>query len=90
MEGTSKKTIKTQLAKWKDKLEDLRLELENIKDDCESTASDIEPYEGRNELTLQQQARQEWFENTASELDDIMSDLETNCGTIDDLLSYTE
>lgn len=46
------------------------------------TIDEIEPYEGREELTEQQEERKEWFEGLQDEIDEIDYNLESATETI--------
>ena len=54
-------------------------ELDTLKMEVEETSEEIEPYEGKDELTFQQEERQEW-------LDDLVYDLETIIDTLEERL----
>jgi len=79
----TKTHAKNRMNQLKEKLLDLKDEFESLVSDLEETSGDIEPYENRNDLTEAQEERQEWFDNASDELDDIVYALdEANC-TID-------
>lgn len=64
----NKKQAKARLEKLLDELDTLRME-------AEETADGIEPYEGRYELTEQQEERQEWFSNLTSEIESAIDNI---------------
>ena len=69
----AKKLVRELLSKvWelKDATEDLAAEVDD-------TYNDIEPYEGRDELTAAQEERQEWFSELNDKLNEAVSALET-------------
>lgn len=72
-----KDEAKRALRKLIERMEELQADAEELKYEIEDAAESIEAYEGRDELTQAQQERQEWFEEQASALDDII-DLELN------------
>ena len=57
------------------KLTDIRDDLEILKEEVEEELNDIEPYEGRNELTAQQQERQDWLDSASTSLDSALGEL---------------
>lgn len=62
-------------------LDDLLCEASSLQDEVQDTIDNIEPYEGYNDLTPEQEERQEWLENVVSALEEL-----ANVGTDD--LSY--
>lgn len=80
----TKNQWKRRLGELAEKCRALYSELEEAKDDLSADYDDIEPYEGRDELTPQQEERQEWLDNLASEIDDGMSSLEYLAENLED------
>lgn len=74
----TKTQIKKLLQKTLDKIDVLIIELDEAENEATETADSIEPYEGKDDLTPQQEERQEWFENLASVLTDAKDGLD-NC-----------
>lgn len=68
--------IKRTLEKIIDKINDNLLELEDLKNECEISLDEIEPYENKNELTQQQEERQEWLQDIINSLDDFINELD--------------
>lgn len=58
----TKTQVKSKLRKLLEQLGDIRAELEDLQYEVEETKDSIEPYEGCNELSAEQEERQEWFE----------------------------
>lgn len=83
MANITKKQIKSRINKIKELIENARLELDELKDDVEYEIDCIEPYDGKDDLTPQQEERQEWLEDTHSTLDDQVYSLE-------EIISYLE
>ncbi len=73
----TKTQIKKLLQKTLDKIDDLISDLEEAENEATKTADSIEPYEGKDDLTPQQEERQEWFENLASVLTDAKDELDS-------------
>jgi len=73
----TKTQIKKLLQKTLDKIDDLISDLEEAENEAIETADSIEPYEGKDDLTPQQEERQEWFENLASVLTDAKDELDS-------------
>lgn len=82
----TKTQVKNQLKKLIERLEDLRGDLEMLGDDAQETAYDIEPYDGKDELTEQQEERQDWMNETADAISEQVSNLEDVISNLDDLL----
>ena len=63
-------------------------DVESLISDVEETIYGIEPYENKNDLTPQQEERQEWFENLQSileELKDCMEELQSKVNDLEEL-----
>lgn len=60
----------------KRKISEIRELMLDLKDEIEITINGIEPYEGKDELTPQQEERQEWLENCQYELENAIDNLE--------------
>lgn len=69
-----KKNLRTPL----EKLEDLKSDLEALKDDVENESYSIEPYEGKDDLTPYQEERQEWLDNVSEALGTIIDGMDTS------------
>ena len=65
----TKTQAKKQLAKIKELVENLRM-------DVEETIDSIEPYEGNDDLTEAQEERLEWFEELQQTLEDMEYELD--------------
>lgn len=63
-----KNVIQNKLEKILDDLDTLRMEIEE-------TAENIEPHEGKDELTEAQEEKQEWCENLASEIENAIDSI---------------
>ena len=83
MANITKNQIKSRLKKILECLEQQRDLLEELKDEIESESYDIEPYEGKDDLTDAQYERQEWLEDSASQIDDQLSTLEDVISCLD-------
>lgn len=60
-----------------EKVARIREEVSDLNADVDETYNEIEPYEGRDELTPAQEERQEWFSNLNDKLNDAESTLES-------------
>lgn len=78
----TKKQAKKRISETLERLWSMQSELEEINDDVKETSESIEPYEGRSELTEQQQERYEWFDELESKLSDLISAIEDNMGEV--------
>ncbi len=76
-----KKRVKTLL----EKLESIKEELTELKDDVENESYNIEPYEGKNELTKSQEQRQEWLDSVSEALGSLIDGMDK-----DELEGYME
>lgn len=65
-----KNKIYEQLQKIYEMLEDAQSELENLREEAEETIDEIEPYDGADDLTPEQEERQEWFDETLVPLEE--------------------
>ena len=83
MANITKNQIKSRLKKILEVLGEQRDLLEELKDEVESESYDIEPYEGKDDLTESQCERQEWLDDCSSQIDDQLS-------TLDDVISCLE
>lgn len=75
----TKTQARKQLKSIIEVLDELRPDLEDLKSEAEETSENIEPYGDADELTEAQQERQEWFEDLASNLQDIIDAIESAC-----------
>ena len=78
----AKKLVRELLSKvWelKDATEDLAAEVDD-------TYNEIDPYEGRDELTTAQEERQEWFSELSDKLNEAVSALETIDDDLDGMI----
>lgn len=91
MANLTKTQIKKQLKELWDKGELGKLEgaidnaievIDTLIYDIEEERDSIEPYEGKDELTEQQEERYEWLDNLASDLNSLKDDLEDWQGTM--------
>ena len=85
MAELTKAQIKKRTKNLLEKLEAIKMELEELHDDVENESSNIEPYEGKDELTKSQQDRQDWLDNVSSALDELINNIDTS-----ELEGYTE
>lgn len=84
MASITKTQIKKRKAELYDRIQnlidgelaDIKSDLESLKDEIEDESSNIEPYEGYNDLTPEQEERQEWLDSATSVLDDAMSSVD--------------
>jgi chromosome segregation ATPase len=84
MANITKTQIKKRLEELSIKLEDLQGDIEELNDEVNDEVNDIEPYEGKDDLTPDQEERQEWLEDLSSSLDDVISSLEDVDSTLQD------
>lgn len=82
----TKAQIKKQASQLLDKLTELKCELEDFQGLVQDESDNMEPYEGKNDLTEKQQERQEWLEDFASIIDDAANSLQEAEDTIQDKL----
>lgn len=72
---------KNEAKKWireiLEKVAELRETADDLNNEAEYTYDEIEPYEGRDELTPAQEERQEWFRDLTDKLSDAVSSLDT-------------
>ena len=72
---------KNEAKKWireiLEKVAELRETADDLNNEAEYTYDEIEPYEGRDELTPAQEVRQEWFRELTDKLGDAVSSLDT-------------
>ena len=60
----------------KDRLEKIMDLLLDLQEEVESTRDDIEPYEGKDDLTDAQQERYDWLDEVADAIDSARGELE--------------
>lgn len=75
----TKTQARKQLRAIIETLDELRPDLEDLKSEAEETSESIEPYGDADELTEAQQERQDWFDDLASNLQDIIDAIESAC-----------
>ena len=87
MANITKKQIKKELQSIFNVLQELRENaIEDLKNEIEEEIESIEPYENRQELTQQQEERQEWLENVVAALEDIITNIEYGEGDLEGLI----
>ena len=69
----------------RDKLELLVSELEDLQGDLENESSEIEPYEGKDDLTPQQEERQEWLDESASNVEQAINEVNEALDSLESL-----
>ena len=80
----TKTQVRAKLKSLLERLGDLRAELDDLKCEVEETAESIEPYEGKNELTYEQEERKDWLDSVASELEDLVQNIESSEWELED------
>ena len=72
----TKTQIRAKLKKLLEQLGDIKAELYDLQYEVEDTRDNIEPYEGADDLTPEQEERQEWLDDLDSSHDTVISNLE--------------
>lgn len=72
----TKTELKARVRRALELLGELKDELDDIRSDAECAAEEIEPYEGRYDLTQAQEDRQAWLEELAECLSDGVDELD--------------
>lgn len=85
MANITKNQIKSRLKKILEVLGEQRDLLEELKDEVENESYDIEPYEGKDDLTESQYERQEWLDDCSSQIDDQLSILDDVISCLEDI-----
>lgn len=85
MANLTKNQIRARLKKIIEALELARGELEDLQADTENEAEEVEPYEGKDELTPQQEERAEYLEETAQALEEQADNLADLISNLEDL-----
>jgi len=83
MANLTRNQIKARVKKLVEILEDVRCELEMLQSDTQEECDNIEPYEGKDELTEQQEERADYLQETAD-------NLETQADNLADIISELE
>lgn len=84
----TKTQLRSRLRKLLDQLGDIRAELYDLRDEVEETKDSIEPYGGNNDLTSEQEERQEYFEEAYYALDNACETLDSS--EIEELEEYAQ
>lgn len=71
----TKSQAKSKIVQILEALESVKDIVDDLASEAEETADDIEPYEGKDDLTEAQEERQEWFGDLASILYDAYESL---------------
>lgn len=83
MANITKTQFKKKIEEYKDRLQDLLLDLGEFQSELDEEAECIEPYENKNELTTQQEERKDWLENTSQTIGEVMDGLENELSNLD-------
>lgn len=86
MANLTRTQIKNKLKKLNEQLADIRLELEELQDDIDYECNEIEPYEGKDELTPAQEERLDWLDEAVSTLDTVIYNVQDAEDEIDNLI----
>lgn len=81
----SKTQYKKQIKNLYEKLDEIKLFFEDLKNDLESEAADVEPYENRTDLTDAQNERVEWLENAAAQIDYAVDNIQSALDDLDNI-----
>lgn len=73
------------LCEIRELLRQVELAIFDFKPEVEETIESIEPYENKDELTPQQEEREEWFSDVRDALDELETAVEDNASTLEDL-----
>lgn len=76
MANLTKTQIKAKVKNLVEQISTIRMELEELQSDVEMERDDIEPYEGKDDLTEAQEERQEWLDNAASQIEEMVMNLQ--------------
>ena len=76
MANLTKTQIKAKVKNLIEQISTIRMELEELQSDVEMERDDIEPYEGKDDLTEAQEERQEWLDNAASQIEEMVMNLQ--------------
>jgi len=83
MANITKTQVKKRVEKLVALLEDIKDQIGDLLMEVEDEVDNIEPYEGKDDLTPQQEERQEWFEEKRDTLE------EQHCN-LEEIISYLE
>lgn len=75
MSNITKQQFKKMIQNLNEELSNIRLKFEDLQSDLENESSEIEPYDGKENLTTAQEERQQWLDETATIIDDLVSTL---------------
>lgn len=81
-----KREAKTRIKSLLEAIGDLKDKVDELKSDAECERDEMEPYEGRSELTPNQEEKQEWLDNVASTLEELFDNLESSQGELEGYL----
>lgn len=77
MANITKTQIRRRIEKLVEQLNDIQLEIQELRDEVEDEANSIEPYGDAWELTTAQEERQEWLEEVVSQLEEADSNVDS-------------
>lgn len=83
MAEITKSQIKRRAEKIAEKLEELETMIRELQEETQNEADSIEPYEGKDDLTTQQEERAAWLEEAAD-------NLETQADNLADIIAELE
>ena len=81
----TKNEAKRVIRELLNQVDDLRFALEDLERDASETCDEIEPYEGRDELTPAQEERQEWFSDLSDKMNEALSELDNIQGDLEEM-----
>lgn len=83
----TKTQLKAKLQKLYDLIEEVKPDLEDLQGDAECERDDIEPYEGKDDLTPAQEERQEWFDSAIDQIGNAIDNLQDALDNLDEVLN---
>ena len=88
MANLTKTQVIKEIERVYELIDNLKSDLESFQSDVEFERDDIEPYEGKDDLTPAQEERQEWFDNACDSLGYAVDNLEEALSNLDAITSY--
>lgn len=84
----TKTQIRSQLRKLLERLSLIKDDLQDLENEVEETRDNIEPYGDAYELTEAQEEKQEWCDDLAYEMQNLVDNIEEGINEIEDKLEW--
>lgn len=85
MANLTRTQLRKRIRELIEQAENLKSDLEEIQSEAEDERDSIEPYDGKDELTEQQEERQGWFECACDQIDYALDNIDEFINNLEEI-----